>query len=227
MATIDELRKIRLKKLKAIEAAGLLAYPLKVKRTHEISRALKNFSKLSKSKKEIVLVGRIRTQRVHGGLTFFHIGDGTGKIQVSLQKNKVGESAYRFFLENFDVGDFVEIRGILFKTKKGERTIEAKDFKMLAKSLRPLPEKWHGLKDIEERFRKRYLDLIFNPEVKKKFETRSKIIREIRNFLEKEGFLEVETPILQPIYGGARARPFKTHLNALNLDLYLRISPEI
>jgi len=224
---IDKIREIRIKKLKAIEAAGFLAYPLKVKRTHEIIQALEDFSKLSKSKKEIVLVGRIKSQRVHGGLTFFHIEDGTGKIQVLLAKNKVGEKAYQFFLDNFDVGDFVEIRGILFKTKKGERTIEAKDFKMLAKSLRPLPEKWHGLKDIEERFRKRYLDLIFNPEVKKKFKIRSKIIGEIRQFLGKEGFLEVETPILQPIYGGARARPFKTHLNALNLDLYLRIAPEL
>ena len=115
----------------------------------------------------------------------------------------------------------------MFKTKKGEKTIESSDFKMLAKSLLPLPEKWHGLQDIEERFRKRYLDLIFNPEIRKKFELRSQIIKEMRNFLEEEGFLGVETPILQPIYGGARAKPFKTHLNAMNMDLYLRIAPEL
>ena len=244
MATIDELRKIRMKKLEAIEKAGLLAYPTKARRTHKIEEALKDFGKLSKTKKEIILSGRIRSLRIHGGATFFHIEDGstrastelsrmsspqggTGKIQGFLRKDRIGENAYKFFIDNFDIGDFVELRGILFKTKKGERTIEVSDYKILTKSLLPLPEKWHGLKDIEERFRKRYLDLIFNPEVKKKFETRSKIIREIHNFLEKEGFLEVETPVLQPIYGGAMARPFKTHLNAFDLDMYLRIAPEL
>lgn len=227
MTSIKELREIRLKKLQQIKKAGLLPFPSKTKRTHQIKEAIKNFSKLSRAKKEIVLVGRIVSLRTHGKLTFFHIEDGTGKIQAALMENKVGEKAYRFFLDNFDRGDFVELRGILFKTKTKEKTIEVRDFKMLAKSLLPLPEKWHGLKDVEERFRKRYLDLIFNPEIKTRFELRSKIIREIRNFLEKEGFIEVETPILQPIYGGARARPFKTHLNALDLDLYLRISPEL
>ena len=227
MATIDDLRKVRLKKLEAIRKAGLLVYPSKVKRTHLISEALKDFRAIFKSKKEIVLVGRIRSLRVHGGSSFLHIEDGSGKIQAFFRKDKLGERGYKFFLDNFDIGDFIELRGVLFKTKKGEETIEVADFKMLAKGLLPLPEKWHGLKDIEERYRKRYLDLIFNPEVKKKFEIRSKIITEIRVFLEKEGFLEVETPILQPIYGGARAKPFKTHLNALKMDLYLRISPEL
>jgi len=227
MATIDELREIRLKKLEAIKKAGLLAYPEKTKRTHKISQALEDFSNLARLKKEIILVGRIKSLREHGGSTFLHIEDGTGKIQAYFKRDRIGERGYKFFLDNFDIGDFIEVRGILFKTKKGERTIEAADYKMLAKSLLPLPEKWHGLKDVEERFRKRYLDLIFNPEVKKKFELRSRIIKEIRNFLEKEGFLEVETPILQPIYGGAKARPFKTYLNALDMDLYLRISPEL
>jgi lysyl-tRNA synthetase class 2 len=165
--------------------------------------------------------------REHGGSTFLHIEDGTEKIQAYFKKDRIGEKGYQFFLDNFDIGDFIEVRGILFKTKKGEKTIEAADFKILAKSLLPLPEKWHGLQDVEERFRKRYLDLIFNKEVKKKFESRSKIIKEIREFLEREEFLEVETPILQPIYGGAKAKPFKTHLNALDLDLYLRIAPEL
>ncbi len=224
---MEDLRKIRLKKLKIIKNALISPYPLKTKRTHSILEALENFKKLAKEKKEIFLVGRIRAMRIHGALTFLDFEDGTGKIQALLAKNKLGEKAYQFFLDTFDVGDFIQIRGILFKTKKGEKTIEAKDYKMLAKSLRALPEKWHGLKDVEERYRKRYLDLIFNKEVKEKFILRSKIITEIRKFLEKEGFLEVETPILQPIYGGARARPFKTHLNALDLDLYLRISPEL
>lgn len=204
-----------------------MAYPSETKRTHTASEALDDFAKLTKAKKEIILVGRIKSQRGHGGATFLDIEDGTGKIQGLIKKDGVGESAYKFFLDNFDIGDFIEVRGILFKTKAGEKTIEAADFKMLAKSLLPLPEKWHGLQDVEERFRKRYLDLIFNAEVKNKFELRSKIIKEIRVFLESEGFLEVETPILQPLYGGATARPFKTHLNALDVDLYLRISPEL
>lgn len=227
MAQIDRIKKIRLQKLKAIERAGLNPYPAKTNRTHQAATALENFTKISRSKKEIVLVGRIRSLRVHGKVTFLHIEDGTGRIQAYLRQNRLGEKGYKFFLDNFDIGDIIEVRGILFKTKKGEKTIEAIDFKMLTKSLLSLPEKWHGLKDIEERFRKRYLDLIFNPEVKKKFEIRSKIIREIRSFLEKEGFLEVETPILQPIYGGAKARPFKTHLNAFDMKMYLRIAPEL
>ncbi len=227
MATIDEIRKNRLKKLKAIENAGLLAYPSQMKRTHTCREALENFAKFSRGKKEIVLDGRIRSLRQHGGLVFAHIKDGSDRIQVSLKRDKLGEKSFQFFLDNFDIGDFVEIRGVLFKTRRGEKTIEAADYKILAKSLLPLPEKWHGLKDVEERYRKRYLDLIFNPEVKKKFELRSEIIKQIREFLEEEGFLEVETPILQPLYGGAKARPFKTYLNALDIDLYLRISPEL
>jgi len=227
MATIDELRKIRIKKLEAIKKAFINPYPEKTKRTHRIDEALKDFVSLSRLKKEVVLVGRIKSLRQHGGSTFFDIDDGSAKMQVFLRTDRVGEKQYDFFSQSFDIGDFIEVRGILFKTQKGEKTIEAAGFKMLSKSLLPLPEKWHGLKDIEERFRKRYLDLIFNPEVKKKFEIRSKIIKGIREFLDKEGFLEVETPILQPIYGGARALPFKTHLNALDMDLYLRIAPEL
>lgn len=227
MATIDEIKKTRLKKLKAIKGAGFFAYPVQIKRTHTCSESVKDFSKISRLKKEIVLAGRIMSLRQHGGLVFSHIEDGTGKIQILFKKDRLGEKSYQFFLDNFDIGDFIEARGILFKTQKGEKTLEVADYKILAKLLLPLPEKWHGLQDVEERFRKRYLDLIFNPEVKKNFELRTKIISTIREFLGKEGFLEVETPILQPLYGGAKARPFKTHLNALDIDLYLRISPEL
>ncbi len=227
MATIDKLKKIRLKKLAAIKRAGIYPYPIKTKRTHKISEALSGFSTLSKSKKEVVLAGRMRSLRVHGGATFFHIQDGTGSIQALIRKDGIGQSSYRFFLENFDIGDFLELRGVMIKTKRGEKTIDVSHFKILAKGLRPLPEKWHGLKNVEERFRKRYLDLIFNPEVKKSFILGSKIIQEIRNFLSGQGFIEVETPILQPTYGGARAKPFKTRLNAFDIDLYLRISPEL
>ncbi len=227
MATIDELRKIRLKKLAAIQKAGFFAYPLGTKRTYKISQALNDFKKLSRTKNEIILAGRIRTLRIHGGSTFLDIEDGSGKIQAFLKKDGLGEKRYKFFLDNFDIGDFIEIRGVLLETKTKEKTIMAADFKVLAKSLLPLPEKWHGLQDIEERYRKRYLDLLFNPAVKEKFILRSKIIKELRDFMEKEGFIEVETPVLQPIYGGTEAKPFKTHLNALDMDLYLRIAPEL
>lgn len=227
MATLEKLKKTRLEKVEAVRKAGLLVYPEKTKRTHLIKDVLAEFYKLSRLKKEIILAGRIRSLRGHGKSTFSHIEDGSGKIQTYFKEDRLGERGYRFFLNNFDIGDFIEVKGVLFKTKKGERTIEVGNFKILAKSLLPLPEKWHGLKNIEERYRKRYLDLIFSDEVREKFKLRSKIIKEIREFLEKEGFLEVETPILQPIYGGAKARPFKTLLNALSLDLYLRIAPEL
>ena len=217
----------RLEKLKVIEKSGVSAYPGAVKRTNSISQALAKFNQLAQEKKEIFLVGRIRTIREHGGSTFLDIEDGTGLIQAYLRRNRLGEKSYDFFLDNFDIGDFIQVRGILFETKKGEKTIEVADYKILTKALLPLPEKWHGLKDIEERYRKRYLDLMFNSETKNKFFVRSQVIKYLREFLEEQGFLEIETPALQPVYGGARARPFKTHLNALDMKLYLRISPEL
>ncbi len=227
MSTAEEIRKNRIEKLKRIKEAGVSAYPIEIKRTHEIKKALEDFVSLAKEEKEIVLVGRIRTMRSHGALTFIDFEDGTGKIQALFAKDKLGEKSYQFFFDNFDIGDFIGIRGILFETNRGEKTIQASDYNMLSKSLRPLPDKWHGLKDVEERYRKRYLDLLFSPEVKQKFIIRSEVIKEIRSFLDNEGFIEVETPILQLLYGGARAKPFKTHLNAMDLDVYLRISPEL
>ncbi|HOS88104.1 MAG TPA: lysine--tRNA ligase [Candidatus Pacearchaeota archaeon] len=227
MSTIEEIRKKRLEKLKKIELAGENPYPIEVKRTHTIEQAIDNFLVLTKQETEVILVGRIRTMRIHGALTFFDFEDGTGKLQAFLAKDKVGEKGYAYFEELFDIGDFIEVKGVLFETSRGEKTIQVSDYKMLCKSLRPLPEKWHGLKDVEERFRKRYLDLLFSPEVKQKFIIRSHCITELRNFLNSHGFLEVETPILQTLYGGARARPFKTHLNAMNMDVFLRISPEL
>jgi len=227
MNSIQKIKKERLKKLKAIKKAGLLAYPGETKRTHTIKQVLDNFSDLTKKEKRITLTGRIRAKRGHGKATFLDIADGTGKIQVHMRENRLGPKGYKFFSDNFDIGDFIEIKGTLFKTKTEEKTLKADDFKMLSKSLLSLPDKWHGLKDVEERYRKRYLDLIFSEEVKQNFKTRSKIITEIRDFLNKNDFLEVETPILQPMYGGATASPFKTHLNTLDMDLYLRISPEL
>jgi len=227
MATLDEIRRARLKKLETVKKAGLDPYPETAKRTYSLKEADDQFVGLQAQEKEITVAGRIRALRTHGGLIFVDLDDGTGRLQAIFVKSKIGPKGFEFFSDNFDIGDLIEVRGILFQTKQEEKTIEAADYNMLAKSLRPLPEKWHGLTDVEERYRKRYLDLIFNVGVKKKFELRFRMVREIRDFLDKEGFLEVETPILQALYGGAKAKPFKTHLNALDEDLYLRISPEL
>ncbi|MBI3631482.1 MAG: lysine--tRNA ligase [Candidatus Staskawiczbacteria bacterium] len=224
MPTIEELRKTRLRKLKAVEKAGLLAYPATTKRTHSISEVLDNFSKLLKAKKQIILAGRIMAQRGHGGATFLDVNDGSEKLQAILKEDKLGEKGYKFFTDHFDIGDFIEIKGTLFITKRGEKTIEADDYKMLVKSLLPLPEKWHGLLDIEERLRKRYLDILFNPEVKEMIQKRAVFWNSMREFLTNKGFLEVETPILETTTGGADAKAFETHHNALDIDLYLRIS---
>jgi lysyl-tRNA synthetase class 2 len=224
VATIDELKKVRREKLKSLQNAGLLAYPATTKRTHAIVEALANFTELSKSEKEIVLVGRIMALRGHGGATFLDITDGSEKIQGLIKEDKVGEKGYKFLLDHFDIGDFIEIKGILMETKRGEKTIEATDYKMLAKGLLPLPEKWHGLQDIEERLRKRYLDILFNPEVRDMIQKRAIFWNAMRGFLIEKGFLEVETPVLEVTTGGADAKAFETHHNALDIDVFLRIS---
>ena len=193
MATIDELRKVRLEKLKSLQDSGVLAYPATTKRTHSVADALADFVKISKSEKEIVLAGRIMAQRGHGGATFLDINDGSGvaeqsKIQGLIKEDKLGEKGYKFFIDHFDIGDFVEIKGVLIETKRGEKTIEATDYKMLAKSLLPLPEKWHGLQDEEEKLLKRYLDILFNPEVKEMIKKRAVFWNSMRRFLMEKGF---------------------------------------
>ncbi|MEA3295582.1 MAG: lysine--tRNA ligase [Patescibacteria group bacterium] len=224
MSTIDEIKKIRIQKKENIEKAGFSAYPAKVNRTHCIKEVLENFDKLAEPAQNIVLVGRIRSLREHGGSSFLNFEDGAGSIQAYFKKDILGEKKYNFFLENFDVGDFIEIKGDLFITKKGEKTIKAQNFAMLAKSLSPLPEKWYGLKDVEERLRKRYLDILFNPEIKEMIEKKAIFWNAAREFHIKNGFLEVETPILENTVGGADADPFVTRHNALDMDVYLRIS---
>ncbi|MCU0652848.1 MAG: lysine--tRNA ligase [Candidatus Pacebacteria bacterium] len=227
MATNEELRKVRLAKLENIRKAGVRPYPVSTKRTHTVGAVFSDWDKLAAGESEITVAGRIRSMRGHGGMTFVDIEDGTGKIQALFKKDGLGEKSYQFFADNFDVGDFAEARGTVFVTKRGEKTIDARDYKILAKSLLPLPEKWHGLQDVEERYRKRYLDLIFNEDIRKKFILRTQVIKTIREFLDGHGFMEVETPILQTIYGGATAKPFKTHLNAYDMDVFLRIAPEL
>ncbi|MBU6430755.1 MAG: lysine--tRNA ligase [Patescibacteria group bacterium] len=226
MASLQEIRNNRLEKLKTLAQNGIESYPISSERDYELGKVVADFDKLSKEK-TLSLAGRVMSLRPQGALIFFHLDDGTAKFQGLLKKDEMKESDFDFFSNNVDIGDFIEVKGLLFMTKRGEKTIKANSWKMLSKSLRPLPEKWHGLSDTEERFRKRYLDALMSPEVKTRFILRSRIITELRKILDGAGFLEVETPILQSLAGGASAEPFKTHHNALDIDLFLRIAPEI
>jgi lysyl-tRNA synthetase class 2 len=224
--SLEEIRQGRLKKLKLLREAGIDPYPAEVRRDFSLAEAAKNFNKL-KSKKQIFLVGRIMSLRTQGAIVFLGMNDGTGSFQAMLKKGEMSAADFELFSQTIDIGDFVEFAGNLFLTKRKEKTLLAKNWRMVGKSLRPLPEKWHGLQDIEERFRRRYLDSLMNEEVKERFVVRGRIISLLREILDKKGFLEVETPALQPLPGGASALPFVTHHNALDMDLYLRISDEL
>ena len=231
MPTLEELRKTRIQKLEALKAGHKNPYPSDIKRDFQVRTILNKFWLWQLTKKEFYLAGRIRSIRIHGQAAFFDLEDDSGKIQCFINPKDLsangGKKSYNEFLTNFDIGDFIEIKGSVFKTKQEEKTVRVREIKMIVKTLRPLPEKWHSLKDVEERYRKRYLDLLMNPKIKEKFLMRSRILNELRNFFENNGFVEFETPVLQPIPGGAAAKPFKTRLNALNLDLYLRVAPEL
>src|SRR3989344_1219559 len=220
---IEELRAHRIKKLQTLKNKGINPYPHKI--SFKIT-PIEKIKKLKKSSKALGIAGRVMAKREHGGSLFFDLYD-SEKFQVFMSKDKIGEESFNFFLETVDVGDFAAVWGKIFTTKKNEPTIDAEKWEIISKSLLPLPEKWHGLNDIEERFRKRYLDLLMNEEVKSRFIKRSQIVSVLRNLFEKSEFMEVETPILQSIPGGALAKPFSTHHNALNIDLYLRIAPEL
>jgi lysyl-tRNA synthetase class 2 len=226
MSSFEELRNTRIEKLKLLEKAGMDPYPAVCKKDYSISEAINNFEKISK-KESVHLVGRVMAIRGQGGLVFININDGTGTFQGLLKKDEMDEKVFDLFQNTIDIGDFVEINGELFITKRGEKTLKVIEWKILTKSLRPLPEKWHGLQDEEERLRKRYLDIIFNPEVKDIIEKRAKFFGSMRQFLSDKGFLEVDTPVLENTAGGAEARPFVTHYNAYDTDVYLRISPEL
>lgn len=227
MASIDEIRNERLKKLSILEDAGISAYPIKSSADVTVEEVINGFSKFSKKKKGVTLVGRVMALRGQGAIIFFNIFDGTGTFQGLLKKDEIDDKDFELFTSTVDIGDFIEVSGHLFVTKRKEKTILVRNWKMLSKSLRSLPDKWHGLQDVEERFRRRYLDTLMSKEVRDTFVMRSKIVSAIRSFLDTEGYLEVETPILQPIAGGTNAEPFKTHHNALDIDLYLRIAPEL
>ncbi len=226
--SLEKIKSDRLKKIEALRSAGIDPYPSEVSRKRvSISQVLEKFEEYSRTKKEICLVGRLRLMRLHGGLAFANLEDESGQLQLFLQKDELGQENYALFTDNIEVGDFVEVAGELFLTQKNERTLLVKKFRLLAKALNQLPDKWHGITDTEERFRRRYLDLLMNKEISRRFQKRSEIIKNLRAFLDNQGFIEVETPILQSLPGGALARPFVTHLNALDMDLYLRIAPEL
>lgn len=226
MSSFEELRKTRIEKLKLLEKAGMNPYPAISKKDFDIKEVIEDFEKISK-KGKVHLVGRVMAVRGQGGLIFFNINDGTGLFQGLLKKDEMDEKVFDLFQNTIDIGDFVEINGTLFITKRGEKTLQVVYWKILTKSLRPLPEKWHGIQDEEERLRKRYLDIIFNPEVKDTIEKRAKFFSSMRQFLVEKGFMEVDTPVLENTAGGAEAKPFVTHYNAYDADVYLRISPEL
>lgn len=215
----------RLEKLKKIKEQGLNPYPYRFDRSHSFEEIKRDYTSLSDSEQEVRICGRIATIRGHGKTLFATLTDEAGTLQIYLRKDETAEQFAQFGL--FDIGDFIGVTGKVFKTKTGEITVLVKKFMMLAKALRPLPEKWHGLKDVEIRYRKRYLDLIANPDVREVFRKRARLIAYIRTYLDDQGFLETETPILQPIYGGGSANPFKTYYQALEQDMYLRIADEL
>ncbi len=217
---LEEIRKIRLEKIVKLREMGINPYPSKVNGSPKaVSIALKSLGKDAET------AGRIMAWREHGNVVFADLKDESGTIQLWFQKNTLGEDIK--ILRYYDIGDFIYAKGIVVKTKTGEISIDVTDFQLLSKSVRPLPSTWHGLKDIEERYRKRYLDLILNEGVRERFNVRTKVVRGLRKYLDGLGFWEVETPTLQSLYGGANAKPFKTHHNALDNDFYLRIADEL
>lgn len=221
---INEQMQIRINKMKELEEKGIDPFGHRFERTHTSQQIIDNFESLEGT--EATVAGRVMAIRGHGKASFVVLADNEGQIQIYIRMDEVGEEQYDIF-HLWDIGDIVGVKGEIFRTHRGEISIKAKELTFLTKGLRPLPEKFHGLKDVELRYRQRYVDLIVNPDVKQTFIARSKIIRAIRNWLDNQGFLEVETPVLHNIAGGAAARPFITHHNTLDMDLYMRIALEL
>jgi len=221
---LNEQKKIRIEKLRQLQEKGLNPFGSRFPRTHSAAEILAGFETLEGQ--DVTIAGRIITKRDMGKVAFAHIQDRSGQIQIYVRVNDVGEETHDLFTR-LDIGDIIGVSGFVFRTKRGEISVHVKDLTLLTKSLQPLPEKWHGLKDVELRYRQRHVDLIVNPEVRDVFILRSKIIQAMRRYLDAKGFLEVETPTMHAIPGGASARPFITHHNALDIDLYMRIALEL
>ena len=222
---MNALMKVRKEKLDKLKEEGNNPFEVtKFNRTHTSKQIRDNYDELENN--DVTIAGRLMAKRIMGKASFCHVQDSEGKIQSYVSINDLGEESYKKFKE-FDIGDIIGITGFVFKTRTGEISIHAKEVTLLTKSLRPLPEKFHGLKDNDLRYRQRYVDLIVNPEVKETFILRSKILKEIRDFMDKKGYMEVETPALTTVATGDSARPFTTHHNTLDLDMYLRIAPEL
>lgn len=222
---LDEQHRVRLEKLAALKEAGKDPYTITKYNVSIYNEEIRErFDELENT--EVTIAGRMMTRRIMGKASFMDIRDSSDRMQVYVRKDDVGEDYYADF-KKWDIGDIIGIKGKVFRTKMGEISVHAEEITLLSKSLLPLPEKWHGLKDKEERYRKRYLDLIANPEVKDTFVKRSQILSEIRNFLNSHGYIEVDTPVLHTLEIGAAARPFKTHHNALDIDMYMRIETEL
>jgi lysyl-tRNA synthetase class 2 len=223
MASLEELRKERIKKLEVLKSAGYNPYPAQTEINTSLEEAVLNFDHLVEKAKEITLGGRIMALRRQGGLIFIDLVEGASRLQGLLKEDELG-SQFELFANTIDIGDFVQITGNLIMTKRGEKTLQAIGWKILAKSLRPLPDSWAGLQDIEERLRKRYLDILLNDDIRAMVIKRGEFWQAIRNFLLSKNFIEVETPVLENMAGGADAKPFTTHHHALDLDVFLRIS---
>lgn len=228
---INEQMQVRRDKLTSYQEQGINPFGGKFERTHSTEELIKQYDKFSKEELEektdqVTIAGRMMTKRGKGKAGFAHVQDLAGQLQIYVRKDMIGDDAYEIF-KTTDMGDIIGITGVMFKTKVGELSIKATEFHLLSKSLRPLPEKYHGLKDIEQRYRQRYLDLITNVKSRDTFVLRSKIIQSMRHYLDGQGFLEVETPMMHSIPGGASARPFETHHNALDIPLYMRIAIEL
>jgi lysyl-tRNA synthetase class 2 len=225
---LTDQERARLHNLQALRDAGIEPYPARAKRTHSIAAARALYEAGAADGLQVSVVGRLKRIRVMGKMSFADLEDGTGNIQIVVRRDDLPEDWYNTVWKKLiDLGDFVGVTGPMLVTKTGELSVEALDIQFLSKALKPMPDKWHGLRDQETRYRRRYVDLIANPDVRDLFRKRAHIVRALREYLDGQGFLEVETPILQPIYGGAAARPFVTHHNQLHQDLYLRISFEL